>query len=303
MGTEDRHTDLINWMCSAFETKYSGYLAMLHRYDDYRPEPSIRTVDGKPVTPDIIAVNGEKQIVLVIECKGGLDRQLTERFHGEFDPEKTRRQISEYSQIPHESLIEYFPDLRPSEMDIVIAIYPDFLINLEKIKTEIDRKKRALWEFDDGKKKIYKTLGEHTDLQLDESLSNGVPAVSLPHPPPIIWLSRHSSKDHVAAEGLIKLLLHAVHRSDFDFTVERVDQVLKEETQPPLLWQLTKEERHERWRYMISKAIRNKWMREVKPGMYRFLNVHTREDLDDNITSRSFDTMMRNIREGCGLHD
>jgi hypothetical protein len=36
---------------------------------------------------------------------------------------------------------------------------------------------------------------------------------------------------------------------------------------------------------MVSKSIKNKWMREVKPGVYRFLNIHTHRDLDDNITS------------------
>ena len=298
----DRHTDLINWICSTFSVKLSGYLALKHKYDEFRPEPEVKILDGRTKTPDIIAVNNEKQVVLIIECKGGLDTQLSERFYGKFDPEKTRKQINDYSTILHDSLIEYFPNLKTLEMDIIIAIYPDFLVHLEKIRDKIDVKKRALWEFNEEEKNIYKTLGDHTDISLDESLSRGVP-VSFHHPPPIVWFSRHSNKDHVAAEGLIKLLLHAVYRSDFDFNIEKIDRILNETTQPPLLWQLNKEERHERWRYMVSKSIRNKWMKEVKPDVYRFLNIHTHRELDDNITSRSFDTMVRKIREGCGLHD
>ncbi|MGD2072902.1 MAG: hypothetical protein PVG65_05390 [Candidatus Thorarchaeota archaeon] len=140
---KDRHTDLINWICSTFSVEFSGYLALKHKYDEFRPEPEVKIKDGRTKTPDIIATNNEKQIVLIIECKGGLDKQLKERFYGEFDPEKTKKQINDYSTILQDSLVEYFPGLKSSEMDIIIAIYPDFLVNLEKIKEEIDVKNRS----------------------------------------------------------------------------------------------------------------------------------------------------------------
>ena len=303
MGSKgDRHTDLINWICSTFTIEYSGYLAQVHKYDEFRPEPEVKITNGGIKTPDIIAINKEKKIVLVIECKGGLDEQLSQRFNVKFDPKKTRKQINDYSMISYDSLINYFSDLEPSKMDIIIATYPDFLINLKAIEDEINMKGRALWEFNNDEKKILKKNGIHTDSLLDESLSNGI-KIPLSHPPPIVWFSRHSNKDHVAAEALCKLLLYAVYNSDFNFTINKIDQILVNETKPPLLWQMSKKERFERWRYMINKSINNKWMRQVKPDVYCFLNVHTHKDLDENAISRTFDTTIRKIRKECGLNE
>lgn len=302
----DRHTDLINWLCSTFDVRFSGYLAQVHKYDGYRPEPEIELEDGRPKTPDIVAVNYEKQIALVIDCKGGLDKQLMEKFHAEIDTRKIQEQIDDYSTISRNSLIKYFPRLILSEMDIIIATYPDLWDDLEKIRKDFDVKRRALWLFNDDEKRIYKIHGNHTDTSLNESLVQGVPLPS--HYPSIINFSRHSDKNHIAGEGLTRLLLYALYYADFDFNIEKIDQILSgrllgiQETSMPLLWQLNKEERYSRWRHMIGKAVENRWMREAHPGVYRFLNIHRREDLDDSITEPSVGTMVRRIRRICGLH-
>lgn len=304
----DRHTDLINWIASAFDENFSGYLAQVHKYNDYRPEPEIRLRDGRIKTPDIVAVNYDKQIVLVIECKGGIEEELREKFGAELDTEKIKKQIDDYANVLWESLTKYFQKLKAEGMvDVVVATYPDLLNEFKKIKNHVDKKQRALWIFDNKGKKIYKHFGIHTDKALNECLSPTIGVPLRPYYPSIINFSRHSNKDHIAAEGLIRLLQHAICYSDFDFTIDKIDKILSGEmygkhNSMPLLWQMNKDERYSRWRYMVAKAIENKWMREVEPGVYRFLNIHTGRDLDDNVTKILLGTMIRRIKETCGLH-
>jgi len=301
----DRHTDLINWVCSAFDSELSGYLAQIHRYDEYRPEPKVEIKDGRIKTPDIIAVNYEKQIALVIDCKGGLDEEMRKKFGAEINIGKIKDQANDYATIIHSSLVRYFPKLKTSEMDVIIATYPDLWADLKGLEKDIDVEKRALWLINLEKKAIYKTLGNHTDATLDDILSpsKGVPLPS--HYPSIINFSRDSNKDHVAAEALTKLLQYAIYNSDFDFTVEGIDKILvghNSRNKMPLIWQMSKEERYSRWRHTIGRAIENKWMREARPGVYRFLMPHKAKDMDDNITRSSLGGMIRRIRETCGLH-
>lgn len=305
----DRHTDLINWVCSAFDQRFSGHLVQIHRYDEYRPEPEVEIKDGRIKTPDIIAVNYEKQIALVIDCKGGLDEEMRKKFGVEIDVGKIKNQVDDYATILHSSLVRYFKGLKESEMDVIIAIYPDLEADLKGLEKNIDVKKRALWLINLDEKAIYKTLGSHTDTTLDDILSpsRGVPLPS--HYPSIINFSRDSNKDHIAAEALIRLLHYAIYNSDFEFTIEKIDGILTGDLNDaditnmmPLLWQINKEEKFGKWRHMVGRAIENKWMREAYPGVYRFLMPHKAIDMDDNITTPSLGNMIRRIKETCGLH-
>lgn len=301
----DRHTDLINWVCSAFDPRFSGYLAQIHKYDDYRPEPEVEIKDGRIKTPDIIAVNYEKQVALVIDCKGGLDEEMRRKFGAEIDVGKIKDQANDYATILHSSLVRYFPELKTSEMDVIIATYPDLWADLKGLEKDIDVEKRALWLINLGEKAIYKTLGNHTDVTLDDILSpsRGVPLPS--YYPSIINFSRDSNKDHIAAEALIRLLQYAIHNSDFDFTIERIDEILvgrNSGNMMPLIWQINTEERFSKWRHMVGRAIENKWMREAHPGVYCFLMPHKAKDMDDNITTPALGNMIRRIKETCGLH-
>jgi len=203
--------------------------------------------------------------------------------------------------------MKYFPKLNKSQIDVVIVTYPDLLDDLKNLKDDINVKKRALWLLNDNGKRIYKELGSHTDITLDDILlpSKGIPLPS--HYPSIINFSRDSNKDHIAAEGLLRLLPYAISYSDFDFTIEKIDKILSGgiegiQTHMPLLWQMNPEERFSRWRHMVGIAIENKWMREAHPNLYHFLNIHTSKDLDDNVTKQSLGTMIRRIKETCGLH-
>jgi len=230
---------------------------------------------------------------------------MRKKFGAEIDVGKIKDQANDYATVLHSSLVRYFPELKTSEMDVIIATYPDLWADLKGLENDIDVEKRALWLINLGEKAIYKTLGNHTDVTLDDILSpsRGVPLPS--YYPSIINFSRDSNKDHIAAEALIRLLQYAIHNSDFDFTIERIDEILvgrNSGNMMPLIWQINTEERFSKWRHMVGRAIENKWMREAHPGVYCFLMPHKAKDMDDNITTPALGNMIRRIKETCGLH-
>lgn len=303
----DRQTELINWTCSIFDNDLAiGVLNRDCHYTEFRPEPvvAIKSSD-KTKTPDIVAVNFDKRLLLIIEGKGGADPLLKEKLGLTIDISKHLTQLNEYTNIDIPSLKKYFDKIDGnSKFDVVVIVFEDSYQDFKKL--ENDFKNGCFWVCDLKNKHIRKTDGKHKDDKLNK-ITSEKPYIQLSHSestPFYIYFSRHSPKDNIIAEALSRLLIYSYSNQDFELSIEKIDNILMKDISPepasmkPMLWQFTKDERMKRWRQLIGIATdkKHKWMKEVKQGVYRFLKPDGNL-VDENLLNSTLRVLLRQFNE------
>ena len=301
---EDRHVNLINWVSSLFDDSYSGKLRE-YNYLDYRPEPVVLLNDGTPKTPDIVAVNYDQKIVLIIECKGGLDKEAKKYVGIETEP--IIKQTEDYSNINLNSMKKYFPNIDNLGSDVILTTYEDIQNDFENMKDHVNSKGRAFWLFQNSNPRIFKKYGEHIDDNLNNLLSpsNGI---DLPSKcPTIIYYSRTSDTKTIVGEGLIRLFNYAVSYSDFEYNIEKIDDILQGDKyystkNKRMLWQLNKDERYKKWRKILNQGKEKRFLKEKSYGNYSFIDSEGKF-INDKISNYMYNKIINNIKKEFGTYE
>ncbi|WP_178915171.1 hypothetical protein [Natronomonas gomsonensis] len=210
------------------------------------PDPKYEGRDGT-FMPDILSFSDQGDVQHIeIVCQ---------ELNKSDSPDEVRERIGEiakYDEISDEMVTDYLnkrnhPDFSPVSHELV-AVIPDELIQ-EHQAAVIDAaaaRDIIVWALKpNGAVSISKEQGEHNNMTLEKAVGSGLQ--TSPHGNDLLQFTRKTDSNLIKFEFTQRLLSYCAKERKREFTFDEVDEVMIDQ-RPPMLWQLTEEEREGHWR-------------------------------------------------------
>lgn len=244
---EDDHTIYLSQLYTLYSRDISWHTQLCDiGYIGY-PDPKYE-INGSVYKPDLLAFNedGDIQHIEVLDLNG-LDSTSPEN-----DIESRIQDVERFHEISDTSVEEYLEpreheDFSPVTHEAVVLLpggkfnqYDDMILEV------VDENDLILWVIrPNGTSTITKEHGQHSNITLDNRMSSSIDAY--PKGDDLLQFTRETENYLIKYEFTQRLLSYCSRNRQREFIFSEIDLIMTEK-RPPMLWQLTEEERADIWR-------------------------------------------------------
>lgn len=209
-----------------------------------------RFENGDP-SPDILAFHPQGDVQHIhIECFQDYDSPSDENTDKSQISEVITN-ISESKSVSDQTVTTYLSkrddhDFTPTTQEVVCVlsseIYEEYSADINR---EVKEKDIILWLIEpNGKTAIWKETGSHSNLTLDDEISNRLKAY--PSSNDLLKYTRSTDRDRLKYEFIQRLSRHCGRMNQLSFAFEEADEIMVS-THPPILGHLPEEVRKEEY--------------------------------------------------------